>query len=240
MASIAELLAQARSRLIRLSPHDALTAQHNGAVIVDLRASRDRADEGAIPGAMVIARSVLEWRLDPSSEWCDPIASYDLFPILICNDGFSSSLAAATLHDIGITRATDVDGGFRAWAASGLPVTADPQLHEITVDCADPQLLAQFWSQFLGGEVVEPLPGWTRLLGDGIRPDMTFQPVPEPKVGKTRIHVDIRVADIEAATDRVIDLGGQSLGQRYDYDEGTVMTMADPAGNEFCIVQYTA
>ena len=68
---------------------------------------------------------------------------------------------------------------------------------------------------------------------------MTFQPVPEPKIGKTRIHVDIRVADIDSAANRVIELGGTSRDARYDYAEGVVMTMADPEGNEFCIVQYT-
>lgn len=109
----------------------------------------------------------------------------------------------------------------------------------ITIDCADPASLATFWEQLLGLPRTAPLPGWVRLgeLG-GETPVINFQPVPEPKVGKTRIHLDIRVADIETAVAEVIQLGGRSLNRRYDYDEGVVLTMADPEGNEFCLVQY--
>lgn len=119
--SIDELLAEARSRLDRLTPQEALAAQAAGALVVDTRSERDRAEEGALPGALVIERTVLEWRLDPASETRLPQASYDAHVVVVCSDGYSSSLAAATLQDLGITAATDVVGGFRAWKAAGLP-----------------------------------------------------------------------------------------------------------------------
>lgn len=122
-SSIDALLAEARARLTRLTPREALEAQAAGALLVDTRSERDRAAEGAIPGALVIERTVLEWRLDPSSATHLPQASYDAHVVVVCNDGYSSSLAAATLQDLGITRATDMTGGFRAWKLAGLPVT---------------------------------------------------------------------------------------------------------------------
>jgi len=124
--TIDELLAEARSRLGRLTPEEALAAQAAGALLVDTRSDRDRAAEGSLPGAIVVDRTVLEWRLDPSSETALPEASYDVHVVVICSDGFSSSLAAATLQQLGIRRATDVVGGFRAWKAAGLPVDGAP------------------------------------------------------------------------------------------------------------------
>ena len=123
MKSIDQLLAEAQARLDRLTPAQARAAQATGALIVDTRSERDRTAEGAIPGALVIERTVLEWRLDPASATCLPQASYDAQVVIVCNDGYSSSLAAATLQDLGITQATDVIGGFRAWKSAGLPVT---------------------------------------------------------------------------------------------------------------------
>ena len=119
--TIDELLGEARRTLTRLSPHEALAAQQRGAVLVDTRSAADRAAEGSLPGAVVIERTVLEWRLDPASDACLPFASYELPVIVVCNEGYSSSLAAATLQQLGIRRATDLDGGFRAWKAAGLP-----------------------------------------------------------------------------------------------------------------------
>jgi rhodanese-related sulfurtransferase len=119
--TIDELLAEARSRLVRLTPQEALAAQSAGAVLVDTRSERDRAAEGALPGALVVERTVLEWRLDPASENALPEASYDAHVVVVCSDGYSSSLAAATLQQLGITRATDLIGGFRAWKSEGLP-----------------------------------------------------------------------------------------------------------------------
>lgn len=125
--SIDDLLADARARLTRLSPQEALAAQTAGALLVDTRSAHDRATEGEIPGALVVERTVLEWRLDPSSRWHLPQASYDAHVVIVCSDGYSSSLAAATLQELGITRATDMVGGFRAWKLAGLPVEGGAQ-----------------------------------------------------------------------------------------------------------------
>jgi predicted enzyme related to lactoylglutathione lyase len=112
----------------------------------------------------------------------------------------------------------------------------------ITIDCADPARLASFWSAMLNiTETAEhgDDSGWATV---GSRrdnqPRLTFQRVPEPKTGKTRIHLDIQVDDIDAAHHQVESLGGQWSGVRHDYDEGVVMVMHDPEGHEFCIVQY--
>jgi len=122
-SSIDDLLADARARLDRLTPQQALAAQREGALLVDTRPERDRAAQGGLPGALVIERTVLEWRLDPASRWHIPEASYDAHVVVVCSEGYSSSLAAATLQDLGISRATDVIGGFRAWKLAGLPIT---------------------------------------------------------------------------------------------------------------------
>lgn len=119
--SIDQLLSEARSRLARLTPHEAHRAQQDGAVLVDIRPEASREAEGCLPGAVVIERTVLEWRLDPASLARIPIASYDLQVVIVCNEGYSSSLAAATLQDLGMHKATDLDGGYRAWKAAGLP-----------------------------------------------------------------------------------------------------------------------
>ncbi|NNF10140.1 MAG: rhodanese-like domain-containing protein [Acidimicrobiia bacterium] len=119
-----ELVERARRTILRLSPPDAFTAQQAGAVLVDLRCAADRTGEGEITGAIPIALSVLPWRADPQSEFRDDrIADRSLTLILVCNDGYSSSLGAAWLAEMGFTKAGDVAGGFRAWSAAGLPVT---------------------------------------------------------------------------------------------------------------------
>jgi rhodanese-related sulfurtransferase len=120
--SIDALLEEARSDLARLSPEETRRAQQAGALIVDVRPEANRRQEGLIPGAVVIERTVLEWRLDPACEARLPSADYDLQVIVVCNEGYSSSLAAATLQQLGLHRATDMIGGFRAWKAAGLPV----------------------------------------------------------------------------------------------------------------------
>ena len=121
--TIEDLLAEVRAGLARLTPAEALEAQRQGAVLVDTRPEENRRAEGLIPGAVVIERTVLEWRLDPACEACLPLASYDLHVVVVCNEGYSSSLAAATLQQLGVHRATDLAGGFRAWKAAGLPVS---------------------------------------------------------------------------------------------------------------------
>jgi rhodanese-related sulfurtransferase len=119
------MLARARERLTRMSPQRAAQAVADGALLVDIRPAAQRAAEGEIPGALVIERNVLEWRLDPTSDARLPQATGDdLHVIVFCSEGYTSSLAAASLQDLGLRYATDVIGGFRAWAAAGLPHTA--------------------------------------------------------------------------------------------------------------------
>jgi rhodanese-related sulfurtransferase len=118
-----EVLAEARAELDRLDPREAYEAVRAGAVLVDIRPAANRDTEGSVPGALVIDRNVLEWRLDPRSDDRIPTASYDLHVVLMCNAGYASSLAAAALHELGLHRATDMAGGFRAWRAAGLPTT---------------------------------------------------------------------------------------------------------------------
>jgi rhodanese-related sulfurtransferase len=128
------MLAAARARLDRVTPEQALARARAGAVLIDIRPAGQRAAVGEIPGSVVIERNHLEWRLDPASEarlpWVD---GYDLRPIVVCMEGYTSSLAAAALQDLGLARATDLAGGYLAWQAAGLP-TARPA--ERTVDIA--------------------------------------------------------------------------------------------------------
>jgi rhodanese-related sulfurtransferase len=123
--TIDDLLAQARTGLDRLGPEEAAAAAQAGdAVLIDIRSTTQRDEDGAIPGAVWHPRNVLEWRVDPASSHADPALSGDLDArlVVVCNEGFQSSLAAATLQELGFTRATDLDGGFQAWRAAGLPV----------------------------------------------------------------------------------------------------------------------
>jgi rhodanese-related sulfurtransferase len=125
--TIDQLLATARRRLQRLRPDEAQAASRRGATLIDIRADSQIAADGTIPGALVIARNVLEWRLDPASTHRHPHApGLDDHVILVCNEGYQSSLAAATLHELGFERATDLDGGFQAWREAGLPVDPPP------------------------------------------------------------------------------------------------------------------
>jgi len=121
---IDDLLARARTGLPRLEPDRALDAVRRGAVLVDTRPEFQRRADGEIPGAIVIERNHLEWRLDPSSAASIPEAvDHDIEWIVICDEGYSSSLAAASLRSLGLPKATDVIGGFQAWRDAGLPVT---------------------------------------------------------------------------------------------------------------------
>lgn len=122
-ATIGGHLEAARSRLERLDPRAALAAMDEGALLVDTRCAELRRETGVVPGSVHVPLSVLFWRLDPSSESADPgLADPGRRVVLICAHGYSSSLAAATLLDLGYAGATDVIGGFEAWAAAGLPV----------------------------------------------------------------------------------------------------------------------
>lgn len=123
--SIDDVLADARSRLRRLAPVEAWEAVRQGALLVDIRPAAQRAAEGSVPWALVIERNVLEWRLDPASDARIPQAlGYEVQPVVLCSEGYTSSLAASALQDLGLHRATDVVGGFHAWRRAGLPTTS--------------------------------------------------------------------------------------------------------------------
>ena len=115
-----------------MSPNEAYEAVANtGAVLVDIRPQGQRALEGTIPGALIIERNVLEWRLDPASSARLPIATgHDIQAIVFCSEGHTSSLAAAALQDLGLWRATDVIGGVHAWSAADLPLEAPTRVPE--------------------------------------------------------------------------------------------------------------
>jgi rhodanese-related sulfurtransferase len=122
MTTVDDLLTAARARLDRVDPQRAAALAAEGAHLVDTRPQWQRDQEGAIPGALVIERNHLEWRLDPTSSAKIPEAvDHDVAWVLFCSEGYSSSLAAASLQDLGLRRATDVDGGFQAWKKAGLP-----------------------------------------------------------------------------------------------------------------------
>jgi len=120
--TVEALLAGARARLERVTPEAARDQAANGAALIDIRSDGQRARDGELPGAFVIQRNVLEWRLDPDCPDREPaLAQRGRRVILICNEGYQSSLAAATLRRFGLD-ATDVIGGAQAWRASGLPL----------------------------------------------------------------------------------------------------------------------
>src|SRR4051812_38126232 len=119
--SVDELLDEARATLERVTPAQA--AATAGALIVDIRPQELRQRDGTIPGALIIGRNVLEWRLDPQSAHRVPeIDGYDQTIVVVCDEGYASSLAAVSLQQLGLRNATDLDGGFQAWRRDGLPV----------------------------------------------------------------------------------------------------------------------
>ncbi|MGA8112189.1 MAG: rhodanese-like domain-containing protein [Actinocatenispora sp.] len=127
--TIDDVLATARGKLRRLEPAEAHRAATEGAILVDIRPLQQRAVEGEIPGVLVVERNVLEWRFDPVSSARLPQATgYDVQVVVVCSEGYTSSLAAASLQDIGLFRATDVVGGFIAWQQAGLPTRPGPAL----------------------------------------------------------------------------------------------------------------
>jgi len=120
---IDEIVEATRRRMTRLSPAEAHDAMRDGAILVDIRPSAQRLAEGSVPGALLVERNVLEWRFDPRCAARLPEASgYDVRLIIMCSQGYASSLAAASLQDLGLRHATDLAGGFIAWADAGLPV----------------------------------------------------------------------------------------------------------------------
>lgn len=121
MSRIDDTLARARSRLRRLEPTEVPAAQARGAILVDIRPAAQRVAEGTVPGAVVIERNVLEWRCDPTSEARLPDAvDDDVEWVVFCSQGYTSSLAAAALQDLGLHRATDVVGGYQALASAAI------------------------------------------------------------------------------------------------------------------------
>lgn len=121
------MLAAAREGVVRLTPEQTVAAVQRGALLVDTRTQEQRAETGELPGALVIDRTVLEWRLDPTSPHRVPEATgTDVEVVVVCRQGYSSSLAAASLRAIGLHRATDLEGGVEAWVAAGLPMAPGP------------------------------------------------------------------------------------------------------------------
>ena len=119
-----DLLAEARRDLDRLTAPEAASALAAGAVLVDIRSELQRERDGMVPGSVFFPRNVLEWRCDPASPWRDPrVSDTTRLVIVMCHEGYQSSLAAANLKRIGLERAADLVGGFQAWRAAGLPVT---------------------------------------------------------------------------------------------------------------------
>ncbi|MCX4819790.1 rhodanese-like domain-containing protein [Streptomyces sp. NBC_01142] len=122
------LLERVREDLDRVEPKEAFDAAADGALLVDIRYAALRERDGLIPDALVVERNELEWRLDPQGSHRAPEAvGHDLRVVVICNEGYASSLAAVSLRQLGLHRATDLVGGFQAWKAAGLPVSAPPE-----------------------------------------------------------------------------------------------------------------
>jgi rhodanese-related sulfurtransferase len=139
--SIDEILAAARVRLPRLTPQEAYAACEAGATLIDIRPAALRAAAGEVPGSVVIERNHLEWRLDPASDARLPwVIGYELRPIVICAEGYTSSLAAVALQDLGLASATDVIGGYQAWQAAGLPTARPGERAVVIAPGASPAL----------------------------------------------------------------------------------------------------
>jgi rhodanese-related sulfurtransferase len=134
--TIDDLLEAARARLARISAREALDETRRGAVIVDIRSQEQRREHGVVPGALWFPRNHLEWRLDPTSEWAHPAVSDPATRVvLMCAEGYATSLAAVTLLDMGFARATDMVDGFAGWRAAGLPVEQfDEKRHAYDLD----------------------------------------------------------------------------------------------------------
>ena len=123
--SVDDLLRSSRRRINRIKPEDLSRVTAAGGIVIDIRPVGQREEEGALPGAIVVDRNVLEWRLDPTSSARIPAAvDHDIEVVVFCSEGYTSSLAASSLQDLGLHSATDLDGGFHAWKRAGLPVSS--------------------------------------------------------------------------------------------------------------------
>jgi rhodanese-related sulfurtransferase len=137
--SIADVLSEARTKIRRLSPEQVRAAAAAGAVVVDIRPIWQRAEHGHIPGALIIERNHLEWRLDPASDTrIRQAAGHDVEVIVACQEGYTSSLAAAALVDLGLHRTADLEGGYLAWRDAGLPTEPGPDVAYRGEDLAGP------------------------------------------------------------------------------------------------------
>lgn len=125
-SAVDDVLAAARAELTRVTPDETAQLLAAGALVVDIRPEHDRAAEGEIPDSVAVERIVLEWRLDPTGEHRLPDVTADRAVVVVCNEGYASSLAARDLRRLGLSGATDLVGGFRAWAAAGLPTRRGP------------------------------------------------------------------------------------------------------------------
>lgn len=124
MSAVDDLLERARGELRRVGPVEAAAVQQAGGLLVDIRYAALRERDGTVPGALIVERNELEWRLDPTSPHRAPEATHHNLPVVVlCDEGYASSLAAVSLRRLGLHRATDLIGGFQSWRAAGLPVT---------------------------------------------------------------------------------------------------------------------
>jgi rhodanese-related sulfurtransferase len=137
--TIEEMLAAARARLTRVTPEEAFAEFCDGATLIDIRPASQRAVGGEIPGSIVVERNHLEWRFDPASDARLPwVTGPDLRLIVVCDEGYTSSLAAASLQDLGLHGATDVIGGYQAWMAAGLPTARAAECAAVIAPGASP------------------------------------------------------------------------------------------------------
>jgi rhodanese-related sulfurtransferase len=193
--TVEDMLAAARRRLTRLQPHEARTAMADGALLIDIRSESQRRADGVVPGALAVSRNVLEWRCDPSCPARDRrIGGLDRQLIVMCNQGYGSSLAAAGLQDLGFQRATDLVGGFQAWRSAGLPVDEFlPEELARAVDCScglrvqaadDARLLHDWRAHLIAGHEAE------RYADEDLRERIAAEgydvPVAEP-LARTRL-----------------------------------------------------
>lgn len=203
---VSQLLDEARSRIDRVEPSRALADIRNGALLIDIRADTDRERNGIVPGSLHIPRTVLEWRLDPDSEWRSPyVTGLDQHIILLCDHGYSSSLAASTLADLGFQHVGDLIGGFEAWRNAGLPVGLAPPPRptcelagmrspdSVTRDNPPPSL-QQHWDNAFARR--------------GITGVSWYEPTPSTSLTLIKtldVHPDAAVIDVGAGASRLVD-----------------------------------
>ncbi len=236
LSAIEMLLAQARSGLDRVEPEQLDDEVANGAIVVDVRPVEQRERDGDLPGAVVIDRNVLEWRLDPSSTHRLPVAdSLDARVVVVCNEGYSSSLAAKTLQDLGLERATDLVGGFQAWRTMTRAPHWDDMFRTREPDSVswyqdDPATSLRLISD-TPGSVIDVGAGTSTLVDrllDAGRTDVTVLDVSDAALAVTRE----RLPDTaDRVTFEVADIVHWHPGRQYDvwHDRAAFHFLTDPA-----------